>query len=118
MLKFVILMLMAFTPVRDNGQWAQVDPRISNWFSSLTRPDRPMTSCCGEADAFESDIFDQENGHYVAVITNGRGIIPDLTRIEIPNEKIKYDAGNPTGHGWVFLSLSREVYCYVTPGGI
>jgi hypothetical protein len=39
------------------------------------QPDNPYMSCCGEADAFEADTFDQENGHWVAVITDGKGVL-------------------------------------------
>jgi hypothetical protein len=26
--------------------------------------------------------------------------------------------GNPTAHGIIFLGTNRELYCYVTPGGV
>jgi hypothetical protein len=54
----------------------------------------------------------------VAVITNGKGVIPDGTRILVPNQKIKWDSGNPTGHGINFISSNGQVYCYVTPSGV
>ena len=56
-----------------------------------------MVSCCGEADAYEADIFEVEGGHYVAVITDGKGEIPNGTKIPVPNNKIKWDEGNPKG---------------------
>jgi len=40
------------------------------------------------------------------------------TEIEIPNNKLKWDKSNPTGHGVVFLSREGYVYCYVQPGGV
>ena len=46
-----------------------------------------MVSCCGEADAYEADIFEAEGGHYVAVITDGKGEIPNGTKIPVPNHK-------------------------------
>ena len=82
------------------------------------QPDNPFVSCCGEADAFEADTFDTEGDHYVAVITNGHGVIPDGTRVPVPNSKIKWDKGNPTGHGILFLGTGGQLYCYVTPSGI
>ena len=47
----------------------------------------------------------------------GKGVIANGTRISVPNAKVKWDRGNPTGHGIVFLSRNRYVFCYVQPGG-
>jgi hypothetical protein len=41
--------------------------------------DDPRMSGCGEADAFEADIFEVQGDNYVAVITDGKGIIPNGT---------------------------------------
>ena len=35
-----------------------------------------------------------------------------------PNNKLKWDRSNPTGHGIVFLSRAGYVFCYVQPGGV
>jgi hypothetical protein len=40
------------------------------------------------------------------------------TEIEIPNNKLKWDKSNPTGHGVVFLSRAGYVFCFVQPGGV
>jgi hypothetical protein len=32
--------------------------------------------------------------------------------------KIKWDDGNPTGHGIIFIGMGGQVYCYVPPGGV
>ena len=116
---------------RDDGQWDLVDPHVRQWFQGLMQPDNPTASCCGEADAVEADTFSEKDGHYVAVVTDGKGILAPGTRILIPDAKIKWDKGNPTGHGIVFLHVVGEdeedpagpagsihVYCYVTPGGV
>jgi hypothetical protein len=103
---------------RDDGQWGDRPASIRQWFQSLMQPDRPEMSCCGEADAFEADNFEADGDSYVAIITNGRGIMPNGTRIPVPNAKMKWDAGNPTGHGIIFLGRNKQVYCYVTPGGV
>jgi hypothetical protein len=103
---------------RDLGQWAGSPAAIRQWFQSLMQPDNPSLSCCGEADAFEADTFEVEGDHYIAIITDGKGVIPDGTRIAVPNAKMKWDAGNPTGHGIIFLGSARQVYCYVAPGGV
>lgn len=115
---------------RDLGQWSD-DAAISHWFKNLKQPDNPEYSCCGEADAYFADSFEAEGDHYVAIITDDRDDAPlrrrhvDIgTRIVVPNNKIKWDAGNPTGHGVIFLLQGDEydpgmvVLCFVAPGGV
>ena len=114
---FIVLALCAPAAARDNGQWASSPAYIREWFQSLMQPDHPRLSCCGEADAFEADSFEGEGDHYIAIITDGKGVIPNGTRISVPNTKIKWDRGNPTGHGIIFIGSSGQIYCYVTPGG-
>jgi hypothetical protein len=48
----------------------------------------------------------------------GRPHVDIGTKIEIPNNKLKWDKSNPTGHGIVFLSRNGYVFCYVQPGGV
>ncbi len=112
------LSIIASALARDNGQWADSPAAVRQWFQSLMQPDNPYLSCCGEADAFEADSFEVEGDHYIAIITDGKGVIPPGTRIPVPNAKIKWDAGNPTGHGIVFIGAQGQVYCYVAPGGV
>ena len=38
-------------------------------------------------------------------------------KIVVPNHKIKWDDGNPTGHGIIFIGTAGQVFCYVPPGG-
>ena len=61
---------------------------------------------------------------YVAIITDTRDDIPlrrrhieDGKRFAVPNTRIKWDRGNPTGHGIIFIGYGDEVLCYVPPGG-
>jgi hypothetical protein len=113
------LAMIASAAARDNGRWSDSPAQIRQWFQSLMQPDNPSMSCCGEADAFEADTFEVEGDHYVAVITDGKGVVANGTRIPVPNRKMKWDAGNPTGHGIVFLQVGTlNVYCYVAPGGV
>jgi hypothetical protein len=117
---FIVLAFVALgasAAARDNGQWANSPPEIREWFQGLRQPDHPRISCCGEADAFEADIFEAEGDHYVAVITDGKGVIANGSRISVPNTKMKWDKGNPTGHGIIFIGDRGQIYCYVTPGG-
>jgi len=116
--------VMALASARDLGQWSQQDPAVRRWFNSLTIPDLPAFSCCGKSDAYWSDTFESEGDRYVAVITDtrddtplGRRHIAPGTRIPVPNHRIKWDQGNPTGHGWIFIG-GDEVFCYLPPGGV
>jgi hypothetical protein len=106
----------------DRGQWS--DGAIAQWFKSLMQPDRPTISCCGEADAYWADKFETQGDQYAAIITDtrpdeplGRQHVEPGTKIVIPHNKIKYDKGNPTGHGIVFLNLYGSVFCYLPPSG-
>jgi hypothetical protein len=117
LLGLAVLALGAPAVARDNGQWASAPSEIREWFQALRQPDHPRISCCGEADAFEADQFETEGDHYVAIITDGKGVIQNGTRISVPNTKMKWDRGNPTGHGIIFIGDHGQIYCYVTPGG-
>ena len=120
MLRIVILFMLVSLPAlaRDNGQWGNQPAYLRGWFQKLMQPDNPRMSCCGEADAFEADSFEVSGDEYVAIITNGKGVIPEGTRIPVPNQKLKWDEGNPTGHGIIFIGSNGQVFCYVTPGGV
>lgn len=116
---FLLLLLGASPAVaRDNGQWVNQPIHLRQWFQKLMQPDNPAVSCCGEADAFEADSFEVHDDQYVAIITNGKGLISKGTKIPVPNNKLKWDEGNPTGHGIIFIGNGGQVYCYVTPGGV
>ena len=122
----VLLFSVRISPARDLGQWdsEHYDPKIVEWYQGLMQPDNPVASCCGEADAYWCDDFRYQRGKAVCTISDDRADAPrgrphvDLgTVIEIPDVKLKWDRGNPTGHGVVFLSRSRYVFCYVQSGG-
>jgi hypothetical protein len=107
--------------IRYDLEWENRPPHIRKWFQSLMQPDHPEASCCGEADAYEADLFERDGNNWVAIITGqGPGVankpyIPEGTRISVPNSKMKWDRGNPTGHGIIFIGSRSEIYCYVTP---
>lgn len=88
------------------------------------QPDQPEYSCCGTADAYWADVTEVKDGKVIAVITDdrpdgpvGRRHVPVGTRIVVPQNKIKWDRGNPTGHIVIFLNYSRQVLCYVQDWG-
>lgn len=111
------LICLAPALARPGPQWVGEPEKIRAWFQNLMQPDNPALSCCGEADAFEADEFLTEGDHYVAIITDGKGTIPNGTHISVPNSKMKWDKGNPTGHGIIFVGSAGQIYCYVVPGG-
>jgi hypothetical protein len=97
----------------------------AEWYQSLMQPDNPNASCCGKADAYWADEIHVRNGKTYATITDdrpdeprGRPHVDVGTEIEIPDNKLKWDKSNPTGHGVVFLSRAGYVYCFVQPGGV
>jgi hypothetical protein len=116
---FVALVVLSFSPAvaRDTGQWGDQSDIIREWFQSLMQPDTPWQSCCGAADAFEADAFEVQGDRYVAIITDGHGVIPNGTHILVPNKKRNLHDGNPTGHGIIFIGAGGQVYCFVAPGG-
>jgi hypothetical protein len=91
------------------------------------QPDEPSLRCCGLGDAYWADSYEVKGDQYIAIITDTRDDIPlgrphidNGTRVAVPNSKIKWDRGNPTGHGIIFIGHGDEVlyvYCYVPPGG-
>ena len=107
--------------IRDDPEWENNPPHIRKWFQSLMQPDFPQASCCGEADAYEADLFERDGNNWVAIITGqspgvaNKPHIPEGTRASVPNSKVKWDRGDPTGHGIIFIGSRGEVYCYVTP---
>ena len=120
---FIFVALISKVQARDLGQWS--DSTVAQWYRSLTQPDNPAVSCCGEADAYWADSFETNGDQYVAIITDPRPDEPlhrkhvDIgTKIIIPNHKLKFDQSNPTGHGIIFLSSGGFVYCYLAPGGV
>jgi hypothetical protein len=121
----VLSCVMGVVNARDLGQWDSVDPAVREWYQALMQPDVPTASCCGEADAYWADEVHVKGGKTYAIITDDRADEPrrrphiDVgTEIQIPDNKLKWDKSNPTGHGIVFLSRAGYVFCYVQPGGV
>ena len=121
----VFVLFICAAPARDLGQWEGLDPLHRQWFNGLMRPDRPTLSCCGLADAYWADSYEVKGDQYVAIITDTRNDEPlgraqhieAGTRVAVPNSKIKWGSGNPTGHGIIFIGIAGNVFCYLPPGG-
>jgi hypothetical protein len=124
-LALLFVLIGATASARDLGQWQNTDPSIREWYQNLMQPDQPTASCCGEADAYWCDDYYARDGKAFCRITDDRADEPRNrphvaigTEIEIPDNKLKWDKSNPTGHGVVFLSRAGYVYCFVQPGGV
>ncbi len=101
------------------------DGEHDDWFATLMQPDNPTTSCCGKADAYWCDIIHVRDSKTFCTITDDRDDrplkrphVPVGTEIEIPDHKLKWDRGNPTGHAIVFMPPSMHVWCFVQAGGV
>jgi hypothetical protein len=116
-----IILITSIRPVHALGppeRWAQADPELREWFSSLMQPDQPGTSCCGSADAYYVDQLEVEDGRVFATVTDNRGNpVPVGTRVEIPPHKMNRDA-NRTGRYIVFLSPQATVFCFISATGV
>jgi hypothetical protein len=120
----VVVLSICKAPARDLGQWEGADPGQRKWFNGLKQPDHPDRSCCGLADAYWADSYEVNGNQYIAIITDERDDEPlsrphieNGKRFVVPNSKIKWDGGNPTGHGIIFLGIGGDVFCYLPPGG-
>lgn len=105
------------------AQSAESCDSVCAWVRDLMQPDNPRTSCCAEADRYEADDFETgENGQLFAIITDGKGDLANGTKIPVPGAKLKWDKGNPTGRGQIFLHLADGfppfVYCFVPGAGV
>jgi hypothetical protein len=122
---FALALLLSPAFAHDDGQWGNVDPAVKDWYEHLMQPDVPTASCCGQADAYWCDDVSVRHGHTFCKITDNRPDEPRMrphipvgTEFEIPDNKLKWDRGNPTGHFIIFLSRSGYVYCFVQSSGV
>jgi hypothetical protein len=109
MFRIVLALVTLTLPVaaRDTGQRENQPIYLRQWFQKLMQPDNPDMSCYGEADALEADSFEIRGDQYVAIITNGKGIIPEGTRISVPKNK---------GNGTTVIRRDTASSSSVTPG--
>jgi hypothetical protein len=117
----VFLVVAAVAAFAHDAEHSEFD----GWYAGLMQPDNPNLSCCGKADAYWCDGINVEAGKTFCTITDdrpdaplNRPHIPVGTKIEIPDHKLKWDRGNPTGHAVVFVTRSLYVYCFVQSTGI
>lgn len=115
----LIILFLYTIPVRAHDDNHDHD----QWYGSLMQPDNPSVSCCGLADAYWCDDYYARDGKAYCRVTDdrvlpGRPPIPSGTEVEIPDRKLKFDRGNPTGHAVVFLSSGGAVFCFVQGGGV
>ena len=65
-------------------------------------------SCCGEADAFEADSFELEDKHYVAIISDGKGVIPNGTTQDEVGRQLSTATGSSSSAPKANLLLLRR----------
>jgi hypothetical protein len=120
LLWIIVVSLLAFMTV-ERVRAHDEDRAHDAWYHSLMQPDNPTVPCCGLSDAYWCDLISiNKDGKTFCAITDdrddgplGRPHVDIGTQIEIPDHKLKWDRGNPTGHAIVFLSYTRHVYCFV-----
>lgn len=113
-----VLWAVTAAHARDDGQWEGQPAEIREWFRSVMQPGNPYLSCCGEADAFDVELAgDNPDGSIITTIINGRGVIPDGTRVDVPRAKLQSKYGNPLDHYILFLGSSGQVYCLIPKVG-
>jgi hypothetical protein len=126
MIGAVVFVALMFAVVALVGKAFAHDPEhheLDHWYAGLMQPDNPTASCCGKADAYWCDDYYAKDGKAYCRITDdrevaGRPPVPVGTEVEIPERKLKWDRGNPTGHSIVFLSSGGAVFCFVQAGGV
>jgi hypothetical protein len=118
-----VLVLSHAAQARDLGQWENSETNL--WYKRLKMPDNPSISCCGEADSYWCDEIHVRDSKTFCNITDDRDDVPLKrrhvaigTEIFIPDQKLKWDEGNPTGHSIAFLGFGDTVYCFVQGGGV
>lgn len=118
----LIVLFLYTIPVRAHDH---DHPELDQWYATLMQPDNPAVSCCGKSDAYWCDTINVKDGKTFCTITDDRDDaplkrphVPVGTKIEIPDHKLKWDRGNPTGHAIVFLSGWGHVFCFVQAGGV
>jgi hypothetical protein len=117
----IAALFMTPTPARAFDHGFPKDTERSRFFEQLKRPDYYPHSCCGEADAYEADIYQRNaDGSYDVEITDGsektypdgtfRIGLKNGTKVRVPSDQINPTTEtqfNPTGHAWLFVSARR-----------
>jgi hypothetical protein len=110
-------LIIAFAAHADpKGQIPQEvidDPRAMGWFKQPR-----IAACCSTADGYAISQYEIAGDQY-------RG--PDPTHqgewLDVPNEAVVWDQGNPTPWAWIWLypesyvSMAGKVRCFIPAGG-
>ena len=103
---------------RDYGQWENSPPHVRRWFQGLKQPDNPRVSCCAKPTRTKPISSRSTAAATLRSSPTARERSRNGTKIPVPHHKMKWDEGNPTGHGIIFIGVQGQVYCYVAPGGV
>lgn len=108
----VAVLLASAAQARDpNGEHA--NSPLRGWFKSLTNP-KTGAGCC--------DISDCKRTEATIVGDHYRAVAPDGAWLDIPNDAIVVNRGNPTGEP-ILCALPKvgggwQIYCFVPGGGV
>jgi len=83
MFLLLLMILISNARARDNGQWAQVDPKVRDWIKGLR--DGKGLSCCDEGDAAEVEMWDIQDGKYRVRIQGAWLDVPPVAVLNVPN---------------------------------
>lgn len=140
-MKSLAMISMVFLTVSARaGGWSD-NPKVQEWLQSA-----PVHACCAMSDGFLADEYESvapgkmhTEGGVIAHITDNdvdppcwtwrdedmdttgttcRRNVPKKLNYFVPQSKIVYTPGNPTGHGVLFLNNSDgDPRCYFLPAG-
>ena len=118
MLRILIALLLTlgcsstYLWAKDNGQWAQVDPKVRDWFNS--QKSRSGVHCCTVADGTYAEQEERGSSYWT------RWRMPDgkmTDWIEVPESAVLYRTASPTGSAVVWWGANPDgtlmVRCYV-----
>lgn len=124
--RWILVISLLLTTFANAAEWS-LDPTVQRWWNESV-----VRACCSLADGFEADEYESTEGGVWATITDDgspvcwedddgtqlcRRALPEQKKFFVPQEKIRYDPKNPTGHGILFLLTNDQVMCYFLPSG-
>jgi len=93
----------------------------ADWFMSLHQPEKPKSSCCGEADQYyvkDLTPSTEPNIAFTAIVYGKYDWLPTFT-VDVPSSTVMWNTNNPTGRPVIFIQVTeydtRKVLCFI-PG--
>jgi hypothetical protein len=114
----VVFLALILTPhrahARDNGQYAQVDPAIRQWFNGLKGGDGHGIPCCSYADgrSITDADWDTEGDHYRARVDGQWYDVPPEALVTGPNK-----VGTAVVWPWTDRGGVVHIRCFIPGSG-